>query len=110
VSFWHDTTSNIMIWDTPHADASLQYFHGAVKLHNGYLAAPVNLYNVQVAQHLELPTIPIVDQTYDWPIRRPWRPREHQKVMTEFMVQNPRCFNLSDMGTMKTRCGQPTTS
>jgi SNF2 family DNA or RNA helicase len=91
-----------MVWDTPIADKAMPYFHEAVRLNNGYLVAPVNLYNCQVAQHLKLPTVPIVEQTYDWPIRKPWRPREHQKVMTEFMVQNPRCFNLSDMGTMKT--------
>ena len=100
MTFWHDPASNTMIWDAPKVDTTL--FHGAVKLHNGYLAAPANLYNCQVAQHLKLPTVPVVEQTYDWPIRKPWRPREHQKVMTEFMVQNPRCFNLSDMGTMKT--------
>ena len=100
MTFWHDPERNIMVWDAPAIDTTL--FHDAVKLHNGYVAAPVSLYNCQVAQHLKLPTVPIVDQTYDWPIRRPWRPREHQKVMTEFMVQNPRCFNLSDMGTMKT--------
>lgn len=98
--FWHDPASNVMIWDAPHADDTL--FQNAFRIHNGYLAAPATLYNCQVAQHLKLPTVPIVDQTYDWPIRKPWRPREHQKVMTEFMVQNPRCFNLSDMGTMKT--------
>ncbi len=100
MTFWHDPQSNIMVYDAPKVDTTL--FHGAKKLHNGYLAVPANLYNCQVAQHLKLPTIPIVDQTYDWPIRKPWRPREHQKVMTEFMVQNPRCFNLSDMGSMKT--------
>ena len=89
-----------MVYDAPAVDATL--FRDAKKLHNGYLAVPVSLYNCQVAQHLKLPTIPVVDQTYDWPIRKPWRPREHQKVMTEFMAANPRCFNLSDMGTMKT--------
>jgi SNF2 family DNA or RNA helicase len=102
MTFWHDQASNVMVWDTARADEFAPYFHGAKRLRNGYLAAPADLYNCQVAQHLKLPTIPFVDQTYDWPIKRPWRPREHQKIMTEFMVQNPRCFNLSDMGTMKT--------
>ena len=100
MTFWHDPASNVMVYDAPAVDATL--FHGSARLYNGYLAVPVDLYNCQVAQHLKLPTVPVVEQTYDWPIRKPWRPREHQKVMTEFMVQNPRCFNLSDMGTMKT--------
>ena len=102
MTFWHDQASNTMVWDTPRADEFLPYFHQAQRLRNGYLAAPADLYNCQVAQHLKLPTVPIVEQTYDWPIKKPWRPRAHQKVMTEFMVQNPRCLNLSDMGTMKT--------
>ena len=102
MTFWHDTERNVMVYNTPNADQVLPYFHGASRLHNGYLAVPVNLYNCQVAQHIKLPTVPIVEQTYDWPIKRPWRPRQQQKVMTEFMVQNPRCLNLSDMGTMKT--------
>jgi SNF2 family DNA or RNA helicase len=102
MTFWHDPDSNTMVYDTPNTQHILPYFRGAKALHNGYLAVPADLYNCQVAQHLKLPTIPVVDQTYDWPIKSPWRPREHQKVMTEFMVQNPRCFNLSDMGTMKT--------
>jgi SNF2 family DNA or RNA helicase len=102
VSFWHDPATNTMVYDTPHAEKYLPYFHGAQRLYNGYLAVPANLYNCQVSQHLKLPTVPVVDQTYDWPIKKPWRPREHQKVMTEFMVQNPRSLNLGDMGVGKT--------
>ena len=37
---------------------------------------------------------------YDWPGKH--TPYEHQKLMAEFMIQYPRCFNLSEMGTMKT--------
>ena len=40
---------------------------------------------------------------YDWPLykgRHP--PYSHQKVMAEFMTLHKRCFNLSEMGTMKT--------
>lgn len=102
MTFWHDPASNIMVYDTPHRDRIMPYFKDAAPLYNGYLAVPATLYNCQVAQHCKLPTIPIVDQTYDWPIKKPWRPREQQKIMTNFMVQNPRCLNLSDMGTMKT--------
>lgn len=37
---------------------------------------------------------------YDWPGR--FRPFPHQQVMAEFMTMHRRCFNLSDMGAMKT--------
>lgn len=37
---------------------------------------------------------------YDWPGR--FKPYNHQQVMAEFMTLNQRCFNLSDMGAMKT--------
>lgn len=103
MSFWYDQPTNLMVYDTALGDDQTQYFNDPVKLHNGYLAVPANLYNCQVAQHLKLPIVPIVnDETYDWPIKKPWRPREQQRTMTNFMVTNPRCFNLSDMGTMKT--------
>jgi SNF2 family DNA or RNA helicase len=39
---------------------------------------------------------------YDWPIQPGRKPLEHQKRMASFMTLHPRCFNLSDMGTMKT--------
>lgn len=37
---------------------------------------------------------------YDWPGR--YTPYEHQIVMAEFQTLHQRCFNLSDMGSMKT--------
>lgn len=37
---------------------------------------------------------------YDWPGKHD--PYEHQKAMAEFMATHFRCFNLSEMGTMKT--------
>ncbi len=37
---------------------------------------------------------------YDWPGKHV--PFDHQKTMAEFMITHHRCFNLSEMGTMKT--------
>ena len=37
---------------------------------------------------------------YDWPGR--FTPYEHQILMSEFLTLHRRCFNLSEMGTMKT--------
>jgi SNF2 family DNA or RNA helicase len=108
MSFWHDPELNVMIHDVPDTCAYLKFLDGAVPLpgdrerSNRYMATPVNLYNCQILRHFNLPSVPVVDQTYDWPIRKPFRPREHQKLMTNFMALHPRSFNLSDMGTMKT--------
>jgi hypothetical protein len=102
MSFWYDPASNVMVHDVPDAEAYLKYLDGAKPLHNGYMATPATLYNCQVLRHFNLPVVPLVDQTYDWPIRAPFRPRDHQRTMTNFMVMHPRSFNLSDMGSMKT--------
>lgn len=37
---------------------------------------------------------------YDWPGR--FKPFDHQITMAEFLTMHRRCFNLSEMGTMKT--------
>lgn len=80
----------------------------AKELSGGYVAFPKTLYNCQVARWLGLPVPPIMDD-YDWPIKgvipgtnEPMHPLEHQKLMANWMVLNPKGFNLSDMGTMKT--------
>ena len=40
---------------------------------------------------------------YDWPkFKGRYEPFDHQKLMAEFMTLHRRCFNLSEMGTMKT--------
>lgn len=101
MTFWHDEANDILIHDVQD-DACLKYLEGGVRLHNGYIATPINLYNLQVLAHFKLPVIPLVDLDYDYPIRRPWHPRDHQRQMTNFMVLNPRSFNFSDMGSMKT--------
>jgi hypothetical protein len=108
LSFWHDPQSNILLYDVPDAVRMLPHLDGAQTLHNGYMAVPVTLRNCQVLRHFELPVIPLMDRDYDWPLRgrhadgTPFRPRAHQRHMTNFMVTHPHSFNLGDMGTMKT--------
>ena len=103
MNFWHDQTSNTLVYDLPEPERVLNHVQGARSLSNGYVAVDPSLYNLQLLRYMGLPVIPPVTlRNYDWPIRAPFRPREHQKIMTNFMVLNPRCFNLSDMGTMKT--------
>lgn len=99
---WHDTSHNVLVYETKDPNRFLQVVPGAKHLYNGHVAAPVSLHNLQLLRYLGYPVIPPMEGNYDWPITPPWRPREHQKVMANFMALHPRCFNLSDMGTMKT--------
>lgn len=98
---WFDAARNMVVYDTPGDDRIADSVPDAVRLHNGYVAAPATLYNLQLLRYLGFPVVePMRD--YDWPIKPGWRPRAHQIAMANFMVLNPRCFNLSDMGSMKT--------
>lgn len=102
MTFWFDAPTRTLVYDTPQAEKVLEHAPDARRLHNGYTAVPASLRNCQLLRHFGLPVVPVVDLDYDWPIKAPFRPREHQKQMTNFMVLHPKCFNLSDMGTMKT--------
>ena len=98
-----DPRSRTLIYDLDDPDRLLPHVQGGVRLSNGYLAAPAELYNLQVLAMAGLPVPgPLTIDGYDWPIRAPWRPRDHQRVMSNFMALHPRAFNLSDMGTQKT--------
>lgn len=104
---YHDTASDTLLYDLPDpavADQLARYIPAGIALGNGWRAFPRTLPNLQVLSYFKLPVVPpVTDATYDWPIRKGRWPREHQRAMTNFMVLNPRCFNLSDMGTMKTQ-------
>lgn len=66
-----------------------------------HIIVPCTVPNMQ--QMLKLgheATSPIL-YDYDWPGKYK-APFDHQKLMSAFMTLNPRCFNLSDMGTGKT--------
>ncbi len=99
---WHDRASNMLIYDTPHADAIVERAQGGVRLHNGYVAVPGSLYNLQLLNWMKLPVIPPMEGHYDWPAKPGIRPWAHQKLMSNFLALHPRAFNLSDMGTGKT--------
>lgn len=64
------------------------------------VAVPVRHETMEMAHRLGLPTINPMNVLYDWPGRYP--PFAHQRVMAGFMAMQPKCFNLSDMGTGKT--------
>jgi SNF2 family DNA or RNA helicase len=96
-----DQQRNMLVYNLDDPARLLPYVEGGLSLSNGYVACPPTLYNLQVAKAVQLPTLePMRD--YDWPIRAPWRVRDHQRAMANFMTLHPRAFNLSDMGSMKT--------
>ena len=95
---WYDPGTNMLIYDEPKSREVLKHAEDGVALDDGIVGMPANLFNCQVARAYALPVIPIVDRDYDYPIKRGFHPKVHQKVMTNFMVLHPKSFNLSDMG------------
>jgi len=102
MNFFYDQPRNLLIYDQP-SSLVLQHIPEAKQLNGNYVAVPRTLRNSQVLRWLNYPVMPIItDANYDWPIEPGKTPEWHQKVMTNFQVMHPRCFNLSDAGTKKT--------
>lgn len=98
---WFSPQTDALVYRVPDPLRIAAACPTARQLDDGSVAVPASLDNLQALTKLKLPIVePLRD--YDWPIRSDYRPRDHQKVMANFMVANPRSFNLSDMGTMKT--------
>jgi SNF2 family DNA or RNA helicase len=97
---WFDAQRNVVIYDTPGDDRIISSVPQAVQLHNGYVAAPATLYNLQLLRYLGFPTIQPMDVSYDWPGR--YIPFVAQRVTANFLSVHPRAFVLNDMGTGKT--------
>lgn len=89
-----------MIYDTPGDDRIISSVPDAVRLHNGYVACPASLYNLQLLRYLGFPTIQPMDANYDWPGR--YTPFAAQRITANFLSVHPRAFVLNDMGTGKT--------
>mgnify|MGYP001576965994 CR=1 FL=1 len=106
MNFFHDISRDMLGYQPPsrfHADRLLRHIPEAREINGAYVAVPRTLQNSQTLRLMNYPVAPVMtDETYDWPIAPGLRPLAHQKVMANFMVLHPRCFNLSDMGTMKT--------
>jgi SNF2 family DNA or RNA helicase len=99
--------NNHLVYEQPDPARFLKVVPGAISVDARHVAAPINLHSLQVIRYLGLPVPPPMDN-YDWPLHgfdpdgTPWRPRDHQVKMANFMVLHPRCFNLSAMGSQKT--------
>ena len=101
MNLYHDRARNLLVY--PANPRIEQYVPEAKRVNGAYLAVPNTLRNVQLLRILDMPVPGIMEASgYDWPIEKGRKPLAHQKLMAEFMVSHPRCFNLSDMGTMKT--------
>lgn len=98
----YDPSKRIIVHETNDAARVLNAVPESKQLHNGYIASPATLFNLQMLTWLGLPVIKPMESDYDWPINPQYKPLSHQKQMANFMVLNPRCCNLSDPGTMKT--------
>lgn len=97
---WFDAQRNVVVYDTPRAEEIASSVPGSVRLHNGYVASPATLYNLQLLRYLGFPTIQPMDIAYDWPGR--YTPFNAQRVTANFLSVHPRAFVLNDMGTGKT--------
>jgi SNF2 family DNA or RNA helicase len=101
-NFYHDQTRNLLIYKSQ-SPFVLQAIPEAKAINGQYIAVPRTLRNSQILRHFDLPVAPVMtDINYDWPIEPGRKPLAHQRVMANFQVLHPHCFNLSDMGTMKT--------
>lgn len=103
--FFHDAKRNLLIYPSrgSFVTAQLQQAIPETREINGaYVAVPRNLRNSQILRLFDFP-VPEIMTGYDWP-RHPSipAPYESQQIAANFMVLNPRCFNLSDMGVGKT--------
>lgn len=97
---WIDKQNNVIVYDTPLADRVVAAVPGAKRLHNGYVAAPNDLYSLQLLRWLGLQVPAPMEESYDWPGR--YKPFAAQRVTSNFLAVHPRAFVLSDMGTGKT--------
>lgn len=97
---FYSPEKNVIVYDTPDALAIARACPDAHRLHNGYVAAPASLPNLQALTKAGMPTIAPLDLHYDWPGL--FKPFHAQRLTANFLALNPRAFVLSDMGTGKT--------
>jgi SNF2 family DNA or RNA helicase len=98
----YDAQRNVVVYNVAQPDRFLYWVDGARQLHNGYVAAPATLANLQRIRGLGLPIMaPMRD--YDWPHGPAIKgPMHAQRVTANFLVAHPHSLCLSDPGTGKT--------
>ena len=100
---YHDRQRGLLIYKTADPGIITDYLPEARQINGAYVGMRATLANVQAMRAIDYPVPGIMAASgYDWPIQAGRKPLEHQKIMAEFMAAHRKCFNLSDMGTMKT--------
>lgn len=109
MNFYHDQRRNLLVYEAPsplHVAQLLQSLPEARQINGSHVAVPATLRNSRTLRWMQYPVAPVItDQNYDWPFR-PYKPGDKpyasQKITANFLVLNPRSFDLSDMGVGKT--------
>ncbi|HSV26223.1 MAG TPA: DEAD/DEAH box helicase [Xanthobacteraceae bacterium] len=96
--WFYDSQNKILLYER---SEQITHWIPDAKEVGAYVGIPRTLRNCQLLRWLNYPVSPIIDN-YDWPIQPGRDPLPHQKLIANFQVLHPRCFNLSDPGTMKT--------
>jgi SNF2 family DNA or RNA helicase len=93
---------NMAVYDTPNPQRIAHAIPQAHILGPEKIAVPCTLHNMQVMRYLGYQAVAPILFNYDWPIRPPHRPFDHQRATSAFLTLHPRCFLLNDIGTGKT--------
>jgi SNF2 family DNA or RNA helicase len=104
IELYHDPANQVLVYRGPGCERLVERLREPDAIASaGYIVVRDSLYARQMARWLDLPAPPPMEQ-YDYPRNRAVAPTPTaaQKAMANFCVLHPRCFNLSDMGTMKT--------
>lgn len=92
----------VCVYPTQAPERILNCVPGAKLVNGTTVAVPCTIPAMQTMRQLGYQALSPILNEYDWPIRPPFKPFDHQRKMAAFMTLHPRCFNLSDMGTGKT--------
>lgn len=102
IPFWHDRERQVLIYNTPTPLDIARVIPNSFEISGGYVGVPASLPNLQRMRSIAYPVIPPMEQRYDWPIVPGKAPWVTQRVVSNFLVLNPRAFCLSEMRTGKT--------
>jgi len=70
----------------------------------GVWAFPFEERTVQMVRQFSGVYVPApIEELYDWPIEQGWKPMSHQIDIAQFLTTHRRAFNLSGIGTGKTK-------
>lgn len=98
----YSTAHNCCVYNIDQVMPGMDALAGAVLVKPNLLAVPCTLHNMQIMRHLGFEAYSPILHDYDWPLRPPFKPFDHQRTTSAFMTLHPRSFILNDIGTGKT--------